>query len=189
MALCSLRSAQCALLNERVASSIWSPTRSMVLYGPVFRRELRSSWLPLFGPLLGPWSFMVPYFVGRFARGYESGASTTGATTQPVALPRSPWHYHAARGNTTQPVAHCSLRSAQCALLSALCSLRPAHCALLNVLRSLRSARCALLNALNMPRAAFLCHGLCDLPRAAFLFHGLCDLPRGSCVTCHGVPV
>ena len=28
-------------------------SRSMVLYGPVFRREVRS-WLPLFGPLLVP---------------------------------------------------------------------------------------------------------------------------------------
>ena len=39
-----------------MASSIWSPIRSMVLYGPVFRREVRVPWLPLFGPLLGPWS-------------------------------------------------------------------------------------------------------------------------------------
>ena len=41
-----------------VASSIWSPIRSMVLYGSIFRREVRS-WLPLFGPLLGPWSPVV----------------------------------------------------------------------------------------------------------------------------------
>ena len=47
-----------------MASSSWSPIRSMVLYGPVFRREVRS-WLPLVGPLVGPWSFMVPYFVLR----------------------------------------------------------------------------------------------------------------------------
>ena len=66
VALCSLRSAHCALLNERGASSIWSPSRSMVLYGPIFRREVRVPWLPLFGPRVGPWSFMVPYFVGRF---------------------------------------------------------------------------------------------------------------------------
>ena len=36
-ALCSLRSAHCALLNERVASPTWSPTRSMVPCGHVFR--------------------------------------------------------------------------------------------------------------------------------------------------------
>ena len=52
-----------------MASPTWSPTRSMVPCGPVFRREVRS-WLPLFGPLLGPWSPVVPYFVGRFARGF-----------------------------------------------------------------------------------------------------------------------
>ena len=69
VALCSLRSAHCALLNERVASPTWSPIRSMVPCGPVFRREVRS-WLPLFGPLLGPWSPVVLYFVGRFARGF-----------------------------------------------------------------------------------------------------------------------
>ena len=60
IALCSLRSAHCALLtalcamrSAQVASLTWSPIRSMVLYGPVFHREVRS-WLPLFGPLLGP---------------------------------------------------------------------------------------------------------------------------------------
>jgi hypothetical protein len=52
------------------ASYIGSPIRSMVLYGPVFRREVRVPWLPLLGPLLGPWSPVVPYFVGRFARGF-----------------------------------------------------------------------------------------------------------------------
>ena len=67
--LCHWLRAQCALLSERVAIYIGSPIRSMVLYGAVFRREVRS-WLPLLGPLLGPWSFMVPYFVGRFARGF-----------------------------------------------------------------------------------------------------------------------
>jgi hypothetical protein len=49
-----------------VASSIWSPIRSMVLYGPVFLREVRS-WLPLFGPLLGPWSFMVDICIEQSA--------------------------------------------------------------------------------------------------------------------------
>ena len=73
-ALCSLHSAHGALLNgERVASPTWSPIRSMVPCGPVFRREVRVPWLPLFGPLLGPWSFMVPYFVGRFARDWFPG--------------------------------------------------------------------------------------------------------------------
>ena len=49
-ALCSLRSAHCALLTALCSMS---------------------EWLPLFGPLLGPWSpFVVPYFVGRFARGF-----------------------------------------------------------------------------------------------------------------------
>ena len=53
------------------------------------------------------------------------------------------------------------------ALLMALCSMGSAHCALLIALCSMRSAHGALLNALNMPRAAFLCHGLRDMPRAA----------------------
>ena len=41
-----------------MASYIWSPIRSRVLYGPIFRREVRS-WLPIFGTLLGPGSFIV----------------------------------------------------------------------------------------------------------------------------------
>ena len=65
--LCDLP--QAAFLCERVASSIWSPIRSMVPCGPVFRWEVRS-WLPLLGPLLGPWPPVVPYFVKRFARGF-----------------------------------------------------------------------------------------------------------------------
>ena len=51
--------------------------------------------------------------------------------------------------------------------LAALCSMRSVHCALLTALCSMRSVQCALLSALNMPRAAFLCHGLRDLPRPA----------------------
>ena len=42
-----------------MASSIWSPTRSMVLYGPIFRREVGFLYL-------GRFLYLVPYFkVGR----------------------------------------------------------------------------------------------------------------------------
>ena len=62
-ALCSMRSAHCALLNAlcsmRSAPPIFGPLLGPWSFlGPI-RPEVRSG-PPIFGPLLGPWSFFGP---------------------------------------------------------------------------------------------------------------------------------
>ena len=74
-----------------MASSIWSPTRSVVLYGPVFRREVRVPWLPLFGPLLGPWSPTVWYI--RWGRRLRSNFAFV-VQNQRLGLVTAPWVAH-----------------------------------------------------------------------------------------------
>ena len=161
-ALCSMRSAHCALLNALCSM------RSAHGVLPLALCSLRSAQCAL---LTAHCALLTALCAMRSAHC---------ALLNALCSLRSA---HCALRN-----ALCSMRSAQCALLNESpplfpgtehtvtrrgrnrvaiiargewCSTPPnRHRALLTALCSMRSAHCALLNALNMPRAAFLCHGL-----------------------------